>query len=281
MVELWGRHRSERTAADSARAARADWPDRSPRVMVRAAMLVRFLGTGDAFGSAGRLNTCILVQATVGTFLIDCGASAMIALRRFGVEPNAVRTIFVSHLHGDHFGGLPFLVLDAQFYSKRTVPLTVAGPPGLGERLRAAMEVSFPGSSTVTRAFEVELMELEPRRPAEVNGIRVTPYEVVHACGAPPLALRFEIEDKVLAYTGDTEWTDALVDAGRGADLLIAEALTHARRIKYHLSYGDLRRRLPEIGAKRVVLTHMGPDMLARAAEVPEETAEDGMEIEV
>jgi len=96
-------------------------------------MRVRFLGSGDAFGSGGRFNACFLVETTASTFLVECGASSMIAMRRFHVDPNRIGTVFVSHLHGDHFGGLPFMILDGQFYSRRTAPLTLVGPPGLVE----------------------------------------------------------------------------------------------------------------------------------------------------
>ena len=242
---------------------------------------VQFLGSGDAFGSGGRFNTCFLVQGSAGSFLIDCGASALISMRRFGIDPNTIGTIFISHLHGDHFGGLPFLILDAQFYSKRTGPLTIAGPPGLAGRLHQAMEVFFPGSSTVQQKFATEVVELLPGRHATINGVTVAPFEVRHACGAPPFALRFSCDGKILAYTGDTEWTEALVSAGRGADLLIAEALFYDRAVKFHLDYATLRAHLAEIAARRVVLTHMGPDMLRRLDDVAHETAEDGRIVEL
>ena len=112
---------------------------------------VRFLGSGDAFGSGGRLQSCILVNHPGGRFLIDCGASAMISIRRFEVDPNSINGVFLTHLHGDHFGGLPFLILAAQLVSRRTAPLFVAGPPGLSRRLPAAMEAYFPGSSGANR----------------------------------------------------------------------------------------------------------------------------------
>jgi ribonuclease BN (tRNA processing enzyme) len=242
---------------------------------------VRFLGSGDAFGSGGRFNSCFLVSASSHDFLIECGASALIAMRKFGVDPNGIRTIFISHLHGDHFGGLPFFLLDAQFYSRRTGPLTLVGPPGLRARLAEAMEVFFPGSSTTARKFATELCELEAGVTVEINGVSVTPHLVEHACGSPPFALRFECDGKVLAYTGDTEWTDALIDVARGADLLIAEALTFERRIRFHLDYASLRANRERIGAKCIVLTHMGPDMLAHVGGVDEDVAPDGLTNEV
>ena len=84
----------------------------------------------------------------------------------------------------------------------------------------------------------------------------------------------------MLTYTGDTEWTEALVEAGRGADLLIAEALVFERRLKFHLDYASLKANLARIGARRVILTHLGPDMLAHQGEVAEEIAEDGLVVE-
>jgi ribonuclease BN (tRNA processing enzyme) len=243
-------------------------------------MRLQFLGSGDAFGSGGRFNTCFHVTASATNFLVDCGASSLIALRRFGVDPNRIATVFISHLHGDHFGGLPFLILDAQF-SRRLAPLTVAGPPGLRQRLAEAMEVFFPGSSAIQRKFALEVIELEAETTRELNGVHVTPYLMNHACGAPPFALRLECDGKVITYSGDTEWTDRLVTAAQGADLFIAEAYFFERKVKFHLDWASLRDRLGEIGAKRLILTHMGPDMLARAAEADAEKAEDGMVVEV
>jgi ribonuclease BN (tRNA processing enzyme) len=244
-------------------------------------MRIQFLGSGDAFGSGGRFNTCFFVENAAGAFLIDCGASSLIAVRKYGDDPNRIGTVFISHLHGDHFGGLPFLILDAQFYSRRTTPLTLVGPPGFRDRLMQVMELFFPGSSGVERRFTTEIREIGAGETAVINGVKVTAYLVEHACGAPPFALRFVCDGKVLAYTGDTEWTENLLAVGRGADLLIAEALFFERRVKYHLDYASLKGNLERIGAKRVILTHMGPEMLSHMVDVPEDTAEDGMIVEI
>jgi ribonuclease BN (tRNA processing enzyme) len=247
-------------------------------------MRMKFLGAGDAFGSGGRLNTCFLVNRGERSFLIDCGASAMIAIRRFGVDPNTINTIILSHLHGDHFGGLPFFILDAQLVSRRTRPLTIAGPRGLRTRLDALMEAMFPGSSQVERKFSIELIEFEPETPTMVGGggPQVTGYLVEHPSGAPSLALRVECDGKVIAYTGDTEWLDVLISVGRDADLLIAEAYWYERKVRYHLDFMTLKERLPQIGAKRLVITHMSKEMLGRLSEVDcGEAASDGLEIEI
>jgi ribonuclease BN (tRNA processing enzyme) len=193
-----------------------------------------------------------------------------------------------SLLHGDDCGGVPFLVLEGQF-THRTRPLHVAGPAGVRERVHAAMEVLFPGSTQVQRRFEVQFHELADRQPFQFDvdvdvgraGLVVTPYEVVHASGAAALALRVGWQGHTIAYTGDTEWTEVLVEVAQGADLLIAEGYTYQRKIRFHLDVATLQQQAGRLGARRIVLTHMSPDLLSRVGEVGWETARDGMTVEL
>ncbi|MFN3231570.1 MAG: MBL fold metallo-hydrolase [Alphaproteobacteria bacterium] len=244
-------------------------------------MRLHFIGSGDAFGSGGRFNTCFRVERPGGAFLIDCGASSMVAMRQQGIDPNSIGTIFISHLHGDHFGGLPFFILDAQFYSKRREPLTLIGPPGFEKRLMEAMEVFFTGSSAATRKFDTIVHEVAPDETLDINGVTVMAVEVNHACGAPPLGLRLTCDGKTIAYSGDSEWTDALIRLGRDADLFIVEALTYERKISQHLDYASVLENEERIGAERIILTHFGPDMLSRLGDAKHEVAEDGKVVEV
>ena len=238
-------------------------------------MKVRFLGSGDAFGSGGRLQTCIHLEWGGAQILVDCGASSLIAMRRFGVDPVAIDAVILSHLHGDHFGGVPFLILDGQF-TRRTRPLVVAGPPGVEARVRDAMEVFFPGSSRVERRFDVRYVELADRVPLSLGSVSVTPFGVVHASGAPPFALRVAGDEKIVAYSGDTEWTDSLIDAARGADLFIAEAYFFDKAVKFHLDLATLLRHRARLECRRLIVTHMNEDMLRRRDALDIETAEDG-----
>jgi ribonuclease BN (tRNA processing enzyme) len=243
------------------------------------AVTVTFVGSGDAFGSGGRFQACFHLRIPgLSDVLVDCGATSLTALKSLGLDPGEIAAVFVSHLHGDHFGGLPFLILDGQF-SHRTDPLTVIGPPGISQRLPAAMEVMYPGSSTVRRRFEVNIVELEPGVTTRVAGLEVSGWEVDHPCGAPPLALRLRIGDRVIAYTGDTAWTDVLVEVARDADLLIAEAYYQDKRIPYHLRLADLLTHQHRLNARRIVLTHMSTEMLDR--DLVFETAHDGHVIHV
>jgi ribonuclease BN (tRNA processing enzyme) len=189
--------------------------------------------------------------------------------------------VAVTHLHGDHFGGLPFLILDGQF-SHRSEPLLVAGPPGIRHRLAQAMEALFPGSSSTHRSFAVQVTELATDGiPAGLGAASVRGWEVEHACGAPPLALRVEFDGVSFAYSGDSQWTPALAEAARGADLFAVEAYTFDRPIRYHLDYQTLRSHLGQIHAERVVLTHMSTAMLSRLADAELPAAYDGMVVDL
>jgi ribonuclease BN (tRNA processing enzyme) len=243
---------------------------------------VQFIGSGDAFGSGGRFQTCFRLVHENGSLLIDCGASSLIALKRHGVAPDSIDAIVLSHLHGDHFGGVPFFVLDAQF-SRRSRPLVIAGPPAVSERVVRAMDVLFPGSSTSHKPFSVEFVELG-RAPRAVAGAFISALPVVHTPGANAHGIRIELGGRIVAYSGDTEWTEALVELAAGADLFICEAYFFEKRVPYHLDYRTLTARRSELRCKRIILTHMSEDMLAHRAQVAAEgadLAEDGMLIEV
>jgi len=247
---------------------------------VSARVHVRFLGSGDAFGSGGRLQTSVLVESGEFHALLDCGTTALIGLKRAAIDPTVIDVILVSHLHGDHFGGIPFFLLDAQF-SHRLRPLVVAGPPGLEDRLTRAMEVFFPGSSRVVRKFETRVVEMEPNVSTSLGALAATPFEVRHESGAPAYAFRLEIAGRVVAYSGDTEWTDALPKAAEDSDLFICEAYFYEKRVPFHLDYRTLLEHRDEIRTKRLVLTHMSADMLERLTKLEVEAASDGRSLEL
>jgi|SRR6185369_14603590 len=225
-------------------------------------------GSGDAFGSGGRLNTCFFLETAKGTLLVDCGASSLPALKACKLDPNRIEAIVLSHLHGDHFGGLPFLLLDAQFLSRRETPLLIAGPPGTKTRLDALLEVFFPKSSGSKWKFAWRVEEIAVGVPSEVLGHSIVTAEVIHQSGAPSTALRLSDGEKIFAYSGDTEWTDALLPIARDADLFVCECYGFAGKITGHMSFEILKEKMPALGAKRVMATHMNPSVLARLDEL-------------
>ena len=238
---------------------------------------VRFIGSGDSFGNGGRFQTCILVDGPRSRVALDFGASSLIALAQQGIEHNSIDAIVLSHLHGDHCGGVPFLLLDAMLAARRTRPLTIAGPHALQPRLAEIREALFPGSHVMTPRFPLEWVELPLGLRAELLDLAVTAHPARHTRETHPTALRVEVGGKVIAYTGDTEWTDDVARAARDADLLIAECYYYAKPIKWHLNYPAIAAHGAACGARRIVLTHMSREMLAHAADVPEECAHDGL----
>jgi ribonuclease BN (tRNA processing enzyme) len=247
-------------------------------------MKLTITGSGDAVASGGRLNTCFHVRTGETGFLIDCGATALVSLKRAGFSTNDIDTIYISHLHGDHFGGLPFFLIDALFIAKRTKPLTLAGPAALEARFHIACEAMFPLVTENQREFDLTFAPLTARETTKLGAVSVTPFEVKHYSGAPSYALRFALEDKVLAYSGDSGWTDTLIEAGRDADLYIMECFQYDKPLDMHLDYMTILRHLDDINAKQVLLTHMGDNMLAKREDVTHPRvalAEDGLVLEL
>lgn len=246
-----------------------------------AAVTVRFVGSGDSFGSGGRFQTCIVVDGPGTRFAIDFGASSLIALAQQGIHPNTLDAVLLTHLHGDHCGGVPFLLMDAMLAAKRERPVTVAGPAGTRAHLATLQEALFPGSHVMTPKFPLAYQELTPAVPNRVLDLVVTPQPARHVPETRPISLRVEVGGRCVAYTGDTEWTDEVARIADGADLLIAECYFFGKAIKGHLTYPAVAERVRSAGARRVILTHMSAEMLAHAGDVPEECAADGMIVEV
>jgi ribonuclease BN (tRNA processing enzyme) len=157
-------------------------------------------------------------------------------MRKQGISPAAIDTVLVTHLHSDHFAGIPFLILDAQF-SNRTAPLTIAGPPGIEARVRAAMEVLFPKSSETVQEYPISYIELMTSVSSPLGSLRVVTENVVHPSGAPSYALRVECAGRMISYSGDTEWTDVLLKFADGADIFICESFYFDKKIRYHIDY--------------------------------------------
>lgn len=238
---------------------------------------LQFVGCGDAFGSGGRFNTCFHLVGERTNLLIDCGASSLVAMKRLDIDRNAISTIVITHFHADHFGGIPFFILDAQFFSKRREPLTIIGPVGLQGWYERVMETAFPGSSQATQKFELRLLEITAGGMLDVGDMKIHAYQAIHGPpNGPYLAVRIEAEGRSVAYTGDTEWTPALIPAARDADLFIAEAYFREKAIATHLSLNAIEANLDKLRPKRLMLTHMSDDMLHHPDNRNYETAEDG-----
>lgn len=238
---------------------------------------LRCLGTGDAFGSGGRLPAATLLSAAGARLLVDCGPATLPALRAADVDPNEIDAILLTHLHGDHFGGVPFLLMDAHYARGRARPLVIAGPAGAAATIGRALEVLFPGSGGLEPRFAVTYLEWLDGEGVGVGPARVTPREVRHSSHTPCYGLRVELGGRVVAFSGDTEWTEALVLLATGADAFLCECSGYESAPPGHLDFLTLEQHRPALACRRLVLTHLGDDMLARAPGLPLETAADGL----
>lgn len=240
---------------------------------------VTFAGCGDAFGSGGRLNTCIVVDAPEMRLAMDFGASSLVALNKIGIDHNTIETIVITHLHGDHAGGIPFMLMDAMLGARRQGSLTIIGPPGTERWVEQATAALFPGSARMKRRFTVDFVELSNTSTHRHRQLAIETMPAVHTPETQPASVRLSIGGKIISYTGDGEWNPHMPALAQDADLLIMECYAYGKPVKFHLNYPDIAANRGVLNAKRIVLTHMGPDMLAAAGDIPEATAFDGMVI--
>jgi ribonuclease BN (tRNA processing enzyme) len=249
-------------------------------------MRLTVLGCGDAFGSGGRLYTCFQLDARrpdgegATRLLVDCGASAMVSMHRFGTDPDSIDAIAITHLHGDHFGGLPFLLLYLQFEAKRSRPLEIVGPPGTRKRVDEACTALF-GSIECTWRFDLVFREWEEGTPIKLAGLQATPRQVYHGEGITAFGLSVTDGRKTFAYSGDSTWVDALPVLADGADLFVVECYAFDRRLPTHTDYQTLQSHLNELTAGRIALTHMSTCMLDRRDSLGLETLDDGKVIDL
>jgi ribonuclease BN (tRNA processing enzyme) len=155
----------------------------------------------------------------------------------------------------------------------RVTPIR-AYPRGVAARVRRATDVFFP--ARLAQPFELNFVELEPRTPRTVGPAQITAVEVEHHSGAASLGLRVRYGDRTFAYSGDTQWTDALEVIARDSDLFVCECYTLQRPKRFHLDYRDLARHGERLGSGRIVLTHMGQDVLAAVRELDFPALADG-----
>ena len=249
--------------------------------MVAASITLHCIGTGDAFGSGGRLNSCYYLNSPEGQILLDCGCSSLIGMQNCGVVAAEIDTVIISHLHGDHFGGIPYLLLEGKYASQRSKPLTLIGPPGLQQRVEAVSEAFYPGTLGNKYNFPVEYRLLDPKKTLQINSANIACFQVKHGRSKHAYGLRVETAGKVVSYTGDTEWTENLIPLSKGSDLLIAECFAYDQPRPSHLDYRTLLQHQERLGCRKLVLTHMGPEMLLRVGELELDTVNDGDIIEI
>ncbi len=246
--------------------------------------MLTIIGCSDAFGSGGRHHSAYILDTSEGRLLIDCGANSPLALKRAGIGLSSIDAIVISHCHGDHFGGLPFLLLDKMFVHRGPEPFEIWGPPGIEARTAALFECLYPGVIAMRRDFELIYRELTPGETRHWRGIPISPFAVEHFSGSPSLALSLKDGGRRFSFSGDSGWCKGVIEAGRGADLYLIECTSYSTKTAMHLDYLTLATKFREIGAARYVLTHLGEEMLANLDKIDGEkciAAAEGLSIAI
>jgi ribonuclease BN (tRNA processing enzyme) len=242
------------------------------------AVQLTVLGSGDAFGAGGRLHSAYFVESPEATFVVDCGSTVLQGLRRRGLDPARIDFVLLSHLHGDHFGGVPFLFMDFLFQSRRTRPITIYGPPGTERRVCELFAALYQRQAGDPLPYDVSFVELQPGATV-VQGVSIETFAVPHVAELTCYGFRIGVGGKSIVYSGDTGWTDELAARARGVDLFICECSTFETRLPIHISYPEIAERAATLGCRRLLLSHLGAEVVQRRAEISLEIAEDGMVI--
>jgi ribonuclease BN (tRNA processing enzyme) len=238
---------------------------------------ITFLGTGDAFCAGGRNQAAYLVESPEGALLLDCGATFLASLNRQNLGSVSIDAIFISHLHGDHIAGLPFLFMHYIYIQPRSKPLKIIGPPGVESRIRMLFQAAYADTSAEPLPFALEFIEARPGEEFRCGGIRMAPFAVPHQTNPISLGCEIGAGGRRIVYTGDSGWTEDLIAHTQNADLFLCECSFFDTRIESHLDYLRIAENMTRFGAKRTILTHLGEEVLQRLQDVKAEIAYDGM----
>jgi ribonuclease BN (tRNA processing enzyme) len=242
---------------------------------------ITFVGTSDAFGAGGRRQSAILIRSDSGGVLVDCGATTGSGLHQLGIAVDEIDAILVSHFHGDHFGGIPLLLLDALYEENRKRALRIAGPPGIEARVHRLAEAMGHPLQGRQWTFEIAFAELPAGVRQDVGPLRIRSFATHHNPDACPHGMLIEVDGQQIAYSGDTGWFEGLPRQVAESDLFICECTYHRNGFDYHLSHQQLVEYRDRFDCGRIILTHLGEEMAERRASSEFEAADDGLTIRI
>jgi len=238
---------------------------------------VVFLGSGDAFSAGGRFQAAYLIQGEAGSTLLDCGPGVLTSLNRNNLSPAPVDTILLSHFHGDHFAGLPFLFLQFTYVEPRTKPLRIVGPPGVEDRVMQVFRAMYADSAAAKLPFELQFIEARPGKELVLDDRLIGCFHVPHVDNRASYGYEVRSAGRRIVYSGDTGWTEDLLVQAEGSDLFICECSFFETRMAMHLDYPRIEENHERFGSKQIVLTHLGQEVLRRRQDIGLEIAHDGL----
>jgi ribonuclease BN (tRNA processing enzyme) len=239
------------------------------------------LGSGDAFSSGGRRQSSYLVRGPSATFLMDAGTTVLPALKELGQSSDEIDFILLSHLHGDHFGGIPFMIMEYLYERPRSRELLVAGPPGTEQRTMDLFRAMYKETAARSLRFPLRFQTLVGGENVNIMGVGIEPFAVPHQEREPSLGVKVSVDGKTIVYSGDSGWTEEFVLRTADVDLFLCECCYWETQVDFHVNYPQFERNRRRLGARRILLSHLGSEVLCKLDRVNEECARDGMVIDL
>lgn len=203
---------------------------RSPNTTFR----VILLGTGNPRPALSRFGPSILVIAGERNLLFDCGRGVTQRIYQLKIPFNDVSALFLTHLHSDHTVGIPDLWLTG-WVMGRKVPLSIWGPQGTAD-MAAHLQEAYSFDVHIRRDVDeklspqgvvVQARDVGPGMVYEEkeNGLKVTAFTVDHGPVKPAFGYRVDFQGHSVVLSGDTTFSENLIRAAQGTDVLIHEVL--------------------------------------------------------
>ncbi|MCB9879056.1 MAG: MBL fold metallo-hydrolase [Planctomycetes bacterium] len=230
-------------------------------------MQLTVLGSGTAVPVPDRFPAGYLVRNGDHRLMVDCGPGTLRRLAQAGVTPDALDAVLLTHYHTDHCADLAALLFALRSPDlPRSAPLRLYGAPGL-KRLVALLTEAWPWLAP--KGYELQLHEMLPGTFAAA-GCEVTAVPIRHT--AQSLGYRLRDGDAAVAFSGDADTCDELVELARGSDVFVCDcASPDGQKLDGHLTPRLAAEHAERAGAARLLLTHFYPvcdghDLVAAAA---------------
>lgn len=249
--------------------------------MNEAPLRVTVVGSGDAVATGGKRQTCFYIQTSLGAMLMDCGPASLAGIQSLNLSLDDLNAVLLTHSHGDHCGGIPFLLL-AMHELRRTKPFWLLGPTHLENHLWQLTELCYPGL-WAKLSFSLTFLPLSTAtRVIDSVGLHITPFAMRHQPDALCLGYRIALPGgTAVAYSGDTMWNENLPPLAAQTQVFFCECSLWEPQGEHirHLSYQELQTHRSKLATQRLILTHLSSSAWACLDQITEEIAFDGMSL--
>jgi ribonuclease BN (tRNA processing enzyme) len=219
------------------------------------------LGSGTSVPHQDRASAAHWLETSAGSLLLDISADAAHRMAQERLDWPNLDSIWVSHFHLDHLGGLPTFLFGSKWAPQtqsRTKPLRVYGPAGLERILRAISDSN--GYPLFDQPFPMQIIEIEPATRFEIlPGVIADTFSTPHTDESR--ALRLQDGEKVFVYTSDTGFSENLAAFANAVDLLLMECSFRSNKpVEKHLELADAMKLAQMCSPRRLVLAHLYPE---------------------